>query len=132
MAFVLPLPRSVTFGMPPIYPTAISMPFEFGTYACCGCMWITSGSHKKMELIPIAGETASVGDIDRLIVEQEPARQIEACACEKVALDTDAPVCYNEPVEIAWEKSNQPNVYVPSILFKGSFEEHFRGLMLGS
>lgn len=25
----------------------------------------------KMELIPIAGETASVGDIDRLIVEQE-------------------------------------------------------------
>ena len=33
MAFVLPLLRSVTFGMPPMYPTAISMAFELGTYA---------------------------------------------------------------------------------------------------
>ena len=33
MAFVLPLMRSMIFGMPPIYPTAISMAFELATYA---------------------------------------------------------------------------------------------------
>ena len=33
MAFILPLLRSITFGMPPMYPTAISMAFELGTYA---------------------------------------------------------------------------------------------------
>lgn len=33
MAFVLPILRSFTFGMPPIYPTAISMAFELATYA---------------------------------------------------------------------------------------------------
>lgn len=33
MAFVLPLLRSVTFGMPPMYPIAISMAFELETYA---------------------------------------------------------------------------------------------------
>ena len=33
MAFILPLFRSVTFGMPPIYPTAIAMSFELATYA---------------------------------------------------------------------------------------------------
>lgn len=33
MAFVLPILRSLTFGMPPIYPTALSMAFELATYA---------------------------------------------------------------------------------------------------
>ena len=33
MAFVLPIMRSMLFGMPPIYPTAISMAFELATYA---------------------------------------------------------------------------------------------------
>lgn len=33
MAFVLPLLRSVTFGMPPLYPTALAMMFELATYA---------------------------------------------------------------------------------------------------
>lgn len=33
MAFILPLFRSVTMGMPPLYPTAISMAFEMATYA---------------------------------------------------------------------------------------------------
>lgn len=33
MAFVLPLLRSVLFGMPPLYPTAVSMAFELATYA---------------------------------------------------------------------------------------------------
>lgn len=33
MAFMLPLFRSLLFGMPPIYPTAISMAFELATYA---------------------------------------------------------------------------------------------------
>ncbi len=33
MAFVLPILRSVIFGMPPLYPTAIGMAFELATYA---------------------------------------------------------------------------------------------------
>lgn len=33
MAFVLPLLRSVIFGMPPLYPNALSMAFELATYA---------------------------------------------------------------------------------------------------
>ena len=33
MAFVLPIMRSMLFGMPPLYPTAISMAFELATYA---------------------------------------------------------------------------------------------------
>lgn len=33
MAFVLPLLRSVTFGMPVLYPTALAMAFELGAYA---------------------------------------------------------------------------------------------------
>lgn len=33
MAFVLPLFRSFLFGMPPIYPTALSMAFELAAYA---------------------------------------------------------------------------------------------------
>ncbi|MGX8704189.1 MAG: ECF transporter S component [bacterium] len=33
MAFILPLLRSFLFGMPPIYPTALSMAFELAAYA---------------------------------------------------------------------------------------------------
>lgn len=33
MAFVLPLLRSVVFGMPPLYPTALAMAFELAAYA---------------------------------------------------------------------------------------------------
>ena len=33
MAFVLPLIRSLFFGMPPIYPTAVAMAFELAAYA---------------------------------------------------------------------------------------------------
>lgn len=33
MAFVLPLLRSLMFGMPPIYPTAVAMAFELAAYA---------------------------------------------------------------------------------------------------
>lgn len=33
MAFLLPLIRSLLFGMPPMYPTAVAMAFELGTYA---------------------------------------------------------------------------------------------------
>jgi predicted membrane protein len=33
MAFILPLMRSMLFGMPPMYPTAIGMAFELATYA---------------------------------------------------------------------------------------------------
>ena len=33
VAFVLPLLRSVTFGMPVLYPTALAMAFELATYA---------------------------------------------------------------------------------------------------
>lgn len=33
MAFILPLFRSVVFGMPPVYPTALAMAFELATYA---------------------------------------------------------------------------------------------------
>ncbi len=32
VGFVAPLVRSVLFGMPPMFPTAISMAFELGTY----------------------------------------------------------------------------------------------------
>lgn len=32
VGFVLPLLRSATFGMPPLYPTAIAMAFELATY----------------------------------------------------------------------------------------------------
>ena len=32
VGFILPLMRSFLFGMPPIYPTAISMAFELATY----------------------------------------------------------------------------------------------------
>lgn len=33
MAFILPLFRSLTFGMPNLYPTALAMAFELATYA---------------------------------------------------------------------------------------------------
>lgn len=33
MAIILPLFRSLLFGMPPIYPTAFAMAFELGAYA---------------------------------------------------------------------------------------------------
>lgn len=33
MALVLPVFRSLIFGMPPLYPTAVSMAFELATYA---------------------------------------------------------------------------------------------------
>ncbi|WP_071441309.1 ECF transporter S component [Traorella massiliensis] len=33
MAFILPLLRSLVFGMPPFYPTALAMAFELATYA---------------------------------------------------------------------------------------------------
>ncbi|XME02362.1 ECF transporter S component [Lachnospiraceae bacterium C1.1] len=33
MAFILPVFRSVIFGMPPIFPTAIAMAFELAAYA---------------------------------------------------------------------------------------------------
>lgn len=33
MAFILPIFRSFIFGMPPLYPTAISMAFELAAYA---------------------------------------------------------------------------------------------------
>ena len=33
MAIILPLMRSLIFGMPPLYPTAVAMAFELGTYA---------------------------------------------------------------------------------------------------
>jgi riboflavin transporter FmnP len=33
MALVLPILRSLLFGMPPMYPTAIAMAFELATYA---------------------------------------------------------------------------------------------------
>ena len=32
IGFIAPLLRSVLFGMPPLFPTAISMAFELGTY----------------------------------------------------------------------------------------------------
>lgn len=32
VGFILPLLRSVTFGMPPVYPVAIAMAFELATY----------------------------------------------------------------------------------------------------
>lgn len=32
VGFILPLMRSLLFGMPPLYPTAISMAFELATY----------------------------------------------------------------------------------------------------
>lgn len=32
VGFILPLLRSVTFGMPPLFPTAIAMAFELATY----------------------------------------------------------------------------------------------------
>ena len=32
VGFILPLLRSVTFGMPPMYPVAIAMAFELATY----------------------------------------------------------------------------------------------------
>lgn len=32
VGLILPLLRFITFGMPPIYPTAIAMAFELGTY----------------------------------------------------------------------------------------------------
>lgn len=43
--------------------------------------------------------------------KQELAKQIEACACEKVTLDTDDPVCYNEPVEIAQENQDDKGAF---------------------
>lgn len=33
MAVILPIMRSLILGMPPLYPTAVSMAFELGTYA---------------------------------------------------------------------------------------------------
>ena len=33
MAVILPLMRSLIFGAPPLFPTAVSMAFELGTYA---------------------------------------------------------------------------------------------------
>lgn len=43
MAFILPLFRSLIFGMPPLYPTAISMAFELATYAfAAGYLYETS------------------------------------------------------------------------------------------
>ncbi len=33
MAFILPIFRSFLFGMPPLYPTAVSIAFELATYA---------------------------------------------------------------------------------------------------
>jgi riboflavin transporter FmnP len=33
MAFILPLLRSLIFGMPPLYPTALAMAFELAAYA---------------------------------------------------------------------------------------------------
>ena len=32
VGFILPLIRSLVFGMPPMYPTAIAMAFELATY----------------------------------------------------------------------------------------------------
>ena len=32
VGFILPFLRSVTFGMPPLFPTAIAMAFELATY----------------------------------------------------------------------------------------------------
>lgn len=32
IGFILPLLRSITFGMPPLFPTAIAMAFELATY----------------------------------------------------------------------------------------------------
>ena len=33
MALILPVMRSLLFGMPPLFPTAVAMSFELGTYA---------------------------------------------------------------------------------------------------
>ena len=40
VGFVLPLARSLIFGMPPIYPTAVAMAFELAVYGlAAGLLW---------------------------------------------------------------------------------------------
>ncbi len=51
MAFVLPLLRSLIFGMPPLYPTALSMAFELATYALvAGLLY---GLAKKQNILTV-------------------------------------------------------------------------------
>jgi predicted membrane protein len=51
MAFVLPLLRSLIFGMPPLYPTALSMAFELATYAfVAGLLY---GLAKKQNILTV-------------------------------------------------------------------------------
>lgn len=62
MAFVLPIMRSFIFGMPPLYPTAISMAFELATYALvAGILYersrwqCTRALYRSMVIAMIAG-----------------------------------------------------------------------------
>ena len=51
MAFVLPLLRSLIFGMPPLYPTALAMAFELAAYALvAGLLY---GLAKKQNLLTV-------------------------------------------------------------------------------
>lgn len=46
VGFILPLMRSFLFGMPPLYPTAISMAFELATYGLLSGLLFTKAHWK--------------------------------------------------------------------------------------
>lgn len=45
VGFIAPLLRSVLFGMPPMFPVAISMAFELGTYGLVSGLMYRRGKH---------------------------------------------------------------------------------------
>lgn len=60
VGFVAPLLRSVVFGMPPIFPTGISMAFELATYGLISGL-LYSRLPKKLSYIYVALISAMVG-----------------------------------------------------------------------
>lgn len=65
MAFVLPLLRSLIFGMPPLYPTALAMAFELAAYALvAGLLYVLA---KKQNILTVYYSIVSAMVAGRLV-----------------------------------------------------------------
>ena len=51
IGFIAPLLRSVLFGMPPLFPTAISMAFELGTYGLVSGLFYGRVKHNTLSMM---------------------------------------------------------------------------------
>ena len=81
MAAVLPVMRSLIFGMPPLYPTAVAMAFELATYAfVAGFIYFLLKKKDFMKRVGDSGDQAIIAAFISLISAMIFGRAVWGCA----------------------------------------------------